>query len=190
MAASFKLFGFELSTVNWNFVIYTLLSVAIVAMGTAKLFSMGPPTAIIYAIGSVMVFIFYGYRWFGANSNKKSDTWPPTLNTCPDYLTYIKTLPGDSKPGCVDMLGVGTLTLVKTLESDLTAAGALQSTNQTKVFGFTSADILSGTDVRLICNRCRTLGITWEGVYDGDGCVGAATNSAAQSNPPGSSCPS
>jgi hypothetical protein len=190
MPASLKLFGVDLATVNWNFVIYTLLSIAIVAMGTAKLFSMGAPTGIIFAIGSAMIFIFYGYRWFGVDPKKKPDTWPPTLNTCPDYFTYIESLPGDKKPGCIDMLGVCSVnTIGITTQEQLavqSGSGVISSTTAAKVFGFTSTDIKNGTDVRSICLSCKAKGITWEGVFDGDTCVGASPNSPANPKPAGS----
>jgi len=190
MAASLKFFGVDLATVNWYFVIYILLSIAAVAMGVTKLFPMGTSTAIIYAIGSTMVLIFYGYRWFGDSANEASSTWPPTINTCPDYLTYVKTLPGTgSGSGCVDMLGVSkNSALVKVVNSDLTSTTALASN---KTFLFTSKDIIGGKNpavVKAICNMCRTKGLTWEGVFDGDTCAGVATNAAAAKSSSGGSC--
>jgi len=47
------------------------------------------------------------------------------------------------------------------------------------VFPFVSNDITSAKDastVQGICNLCRRNGLTWEGVYDGDTCVGIATS--------------
>ena len=158
---------------------------AIVAMGTAKLYSMGVPTAIIFAIGSALIFIFYGYRWFGTDLKNKSSTWPPTINTCPDYLTYIKSLPGDNNPGCVDMLGVSRLGFAKTIQSDLSVTGTNGlKIGHAKVFPFISKDVLNATSsgiVQSICDQCRSKGLTWEGVFDGDNCVGIANNTATQS---------
>lgn len=190
MASSFKFFGVDIASVNWYFVIYILVSIAAVAMGVAKLFPMGTSTAIIYAIGVTMVLIFYGYRWFGDSANEASSTWPPTINTCPDYLTYVKTLPGTgSGSGCVDMLGVSKNgILVKVVDSDLTSTAALASN---KTFLKTSKDIIGTKNpavVKAICNLCRTKGLTWEGVFDGDTCTGVATNAAAAANSSGGSC--
>ena len=179
MATSLKFFGLELATVNWYFVLYILLSITIVGVGITKLFPIGTSTAIIYAIGATMVLIFYGYRWFDKNKNKES-TWPPRINTCPDYLTYVKSLPGTNNSGCVDMLGVSKNgMLVKVTNSELSGTAAL-ATNKT--FLKTSADIIGELDpqmVKAICNLCRTKGITWEGVFDGDTCTGVATNAMA-----------
>ena len=33
-------------------------------------------------------------------------------------------------------------------------------------------------NINTICNYCAEKGVTWEGVYDGDTCVGAASSSA------------
>lgn len=187
MAPPFIFLGVDLSLVNWYLVLYILFSIAVVAMGVTKLFPMGTSTAVIYGIGSIMTLVFYYYRWFG-NSAPVSSTWPPTLNTCPDYLTYIESLPGDKKPGCIDMLGVsknGQLRL--TGESNLIS---LSSTNGAYVFPFTSVDVANATSptlIKAICTKCRTLGITWEGVFDGDNCTGIA-NSAAAAEADSNSC--
>lgn len=112
MAPSLMFLGVDLFTLNWYFVIYLLFCIAVVGMGVTKLYSMGTATAIIYAIGSIMILIFYSYRWFGTDTTS-SPTWPPTINTCPDYFTYIASLPGDSKPGCVDLLGISKNTGIR-----------------------------------------------------------------------------
>lgn len=190
MAASFKFFGLDLATVDWYFVIYILFSIAAVAMGVTKLFPMGASTAIIYAIGVTMVLIFYGYRWFGKSANEASSTWPPTINTCPDYLTYVKNLPGTgSGSGCVDILGVSKNgALIKVVDTELTGTTALASG---KIFSFTTTDIINEKNpavVKNICNLCRTKGLTWEGVFDGDTCTGVANNAAAAAATASGSC--
>lgn len=179
MAPSLIFFGIDLATINWYLVLYILFSITTVVMGTTKLYPMGIPTAIIYAIGASLILIFYGYRWFDKKTNTTS-TWPPTINTCPDYLTYVKSLPGTNLPGCVDMLGVSKVgTLAKVLSSELTGTTALATD---KTFLYTSTDIIETKNpavVLAICTQCKTKGITWEGVFDGDTCTGVANNAAA-----------
>ena len=132
-----------------------------------KVYATGQIRAVIYAIGVVQVLVYFGLRWFGT-STKKSKSWPPVINMCPDYLTYVPAL-----PGCVDLLGVSSNgNLVVSMPSDVPA---LQLTNTQKVFEYTSADIKSAqdaSDLQEICDRCQSAGVTWEGVYDGDTCVG------------------
>jgi len=187
MAKSLIFFGVDLATVNWYFVAYVLFSIFLLAGGLTKLFSMGMARAVIFGIGALLILVFYGYRWFsGANANAIT-SWPPTINTCPDYLTYIESLPGDQIHGCVDMLGVSSNgTFKRVLQSELVGDDAtLASTTSDKVFPFTSDDIIGADDpstVQGICKLCRRNGLTWEGVYDGDTCIGVAASKAAQSS--------
>lgn len=185
MAKSSIFFGVDLATVNWYFVGYVLFSIFLLAGGLTKLYPMGMARAVIFGIGALLILVFYGYRWFGGSKARGNTSWPPTINTCPDYLTYIESLPGDQAPGCVDMLGVSTNGSLKvTLLSDITDEGAsLASTSADKVFPFTSNDITDAADpsaVQGICKLCTRYGLTWEGVYDGDTCVGVAASKAAQ----------
>ena len=52
--------------------------------------------------------------------------------------------------------------------------GTLSSTQINQVVPFTSNDVTDNDNekVQTICNLCRRMGLTWEGVYDGDVCVG------------------
>lgn len=170
--------GVNLKTLNWPFWIYVVVSILAVISAAMKLYPMGIPRTVIVVIGMVLVTIFYAYRWFG-NQADPSSTWPPTINMCPDYLTYVPKLPGTNSPGCVDMLGVSKNgNLRKTIPSNLSAGTALDSN---KIIAVTSNDVTKATttqQLQSICNICNRAGITWEGVYDGDVCVGIATINA------------
>lgn len=175
-------FGVDLYQVNWYMILYVIISIGAVAGGTSQLFPMGTSTAVIYAVGALLVFVFYGYRWFGNQSGSLSK-WPPTINSCPDYLTYVASL-SDGNPGCVDLLGVSTKDgqFLKITASEISS---LASSTSTKVFPYTSTDILNANNdatVQAICNKCNALGITWEGVFDGDTCVGIATKAATKAS--------
>jgi predicted type IV restriction endonuclease len=74
------------------------------------------------------------------------------------------------------MLGItkASAGLVKARPSELPT---LTRSNKNKVFEFTSEDVRSAKsvdDLQKICNRCQEAGVTWEGVYDGDVCVGVS----------------
>jgi hypothetical protein len=164
--------GVNLKTLNWQFWLYVVLSILAVIGAAMKLYPMGMPRTVIVVIGIVLVTIFYAYRWFG-DSGLGSSSWPPTVNMCPDYLTYVPKLPGtQSTHGCVDMLGVSKNgNLQKTLPSDLSSSSAIASN---KVITVTSTDVTNATteqQAQSICNICQRAGITWEGVYDGDVCL-------------------
>jgi hypothetical protein len=184
---SLSIGGFDLFKVHWFHVLYVLLALGVTVMGTQQLYSTGTGRAVIFAIGATLTFIFFDSRWFG-NQERPSSRWPPTINMCPDYLTFIPTVPGlrnTNGGGCVDMLGVTSKNsgLARTNKADLSALSSA-STNQ--LFEFTSADVAAAKtigDLQTICNRCSITGLTWEGVYDGDSCLGmtvlAAQNKAA-----------
>ena len=162
------LFGLDLAKVNWYLVLYILASIAGLVYGTNKLYSTGQVRGVLFAVGALIVLVYFGLRWFGSRINKPK-SWPPVINMCPDYLTYIKGL-----PGCVDMLGVtkASAGLLKSRPSELSS---IQRSNRNKVFEFTSEDVRAAksvSELQIICNRCQEAGVTWEGVYDGDVCVG------------------
>ena len=160
----------DTSKVNWYLVAYVLLSILFLIHTTTKLYPMGQTRGVIYAIGTFFVLLYFGLHWFN-KKNKRTDTvWPPVINMCPDYLTYFES--GTTK-GCVDMLGVSTNAGLGNVVTDIAAR-----TNQ-NTFPYTFNSIKNKTtDINDICKACSDTGLTWEGVYDGDSCVGAASSSA------------
>lgn len=161
-----------LAKINWLSVAYIIFAIITTATGVNIIMPTGTSRAAIFGVGAVLVFVFYYYRWF-SNKNKPVLYWPPVINSCPDYLTLVKSLPGTSIPGCVDMLGVSTNGALKAITpKDLTGGNALASD---KVFIFTSDDVLSPyANVKSVCNMCQQMGLTWEGVWDGDACLGVS----------------
>jgi hypothetical protein len=174
--------GFDTAIINWYLVLYVVSSVVFLVYGTNAVYPTGQIRAVIFAIGSALVLFYFGLRWF-ATPKTAMTQWPPVINMCPDYLTYIRRL-SDNKPGCVDMLGISKNgQLRQTLASDLSG---LTSTVTNKVFPYTSDEIntaISGNDratITAICNSCKNNGITWEGVFDGDSCIGLNTFNTSQ----------
>ena len=161
--------GFDLSTVNWALVFYVLFSIVLIAGVSTKLYPMGTPRTVIFAVGAVLVFYFFYQRWFGGKKVSNKGVWPPHINTCPDYLTYLPTLPGLTTGGCVDTLGVSSNgSLTRVTDTDLSSTTQLSST---KIFPYTSANL---SDIKVVCTACQRMGVTWEGIYDGDKCVGSS----------------
>lgn len=193
--------GINLNTIDYFYVFYVLFSIVLVAGGTFALYSSANlGRTVIYAIGVSLIMLFFGMRWFG-NVPSKSTLWPPTINMCPDYLTYVRAT---NVSGCVDTLGVGGLPQISSSE--------MSSLPTNKVFGgatpFTSASVMgtpavagvaaveavgtygtngyvpaiqqvdaraavpaTAANVQAICTACQTNGLTWEGVWDGDTCL-------------------
>lgn len=157
--------GFDLSKVNWYYVFYVLFSLVLIIGAVNKLLPMGMERAVIVAIGFSLVLYFYSQRWFGDKGSSKKGIWPPHINTCPDYLTYIP--PGNkiNKGGCVDTLGVSSNGgFTKLNMNKLNDSSPIHADN---IFKYTSATV---TDVKLACNECQLRGLTWEGIWDGETC--------------------
>lgn len=162
------IFGIDLAKVNWFMILYILGSIIGLVYGTNKVYATGQARGVLFAIGALIVLVYFGLRWFGSRIVKPT-SWPPIINMCPDYLTYVSRL-----RGCVDMLGVSKASsgMTKTLPSEV---ASLSKSNTQKVFEFTSEDVRAAksvNDLKTICERCQTAGLTWEGVWDGDVCVG------------------
>jgi hypothetical protein len=163
--------GINLNTINYWYVFYVLFSIVIVAGGAFSLYSSANlGRTVIYVIGVSLIMLFFGMRWFG-NIPSTSKLWPPTINMCPDYLTFVR---GTNISGCVDTIGVSNNSGFPKIERSEMAAPT-----STKVFGgdakYTSASVTStaatAASIQAICNACKTGGLTWEGVWDGDTCL-------------------
>jgi hypothetical protein len=175
------IFGFDTATINWYLVLYVVCSLVFLFYGTNSVYSTGQIRGVMFGIGSALVLIYFGLRWFASPDDSTASEWPPVINMCPDYLTYIPNVGGS--PACVDMLGVSTRgstnsgtttpTLQKVRPSDIPNL----TRTVDKVFLYTSSDIKAANTandkekITTICNACQGAGITWEGVYDGDTCV-------------------
>lgn len=211
--------GINLNTIDYFYVFYVLFSIVLVAGGTFALYSSANlGRTVIYAIGVSLIMLFFGMRWFG-NVPSKSTLWPPTINMCPDYLTYVR---GTNLSGCVDTLGVGGLEKISPSE--------MSAPPQSKVFGgatpFTSASVMgtpsvagvvgvpavtnaagvittpaiqavspraavaaTAENVQAICDACRLNRLTWEGIWDGDTCLALNRFTEALAMKKASGCP-
>lgn len=143
--------GIDLNTINYWYVGYILFSIALVAGGAFSLYSSANlGRTVIYVIGCSLVMLFFGMRWFG-NIPSTSNLWPPTINTCPDYLTYVVHPSDSTLTGCVDTLGVSAnSSFPKITSSDLIAHTQTKGPGSSgTLFGggstwkaYTSADVL------------------------------------------------
>jgi hypothetical protein len=169
---------------DWYLILYIFTSIVIGLGGTNYLFKSGRMlTAIIFLVGSIIIFVFYGTRWFqgGSALNKKVE-WPPVVNTCPDYLTYYKrTTAGSTQNTCIDMLGVSKKSGV--LSPWLTAyTPANPPTSDAYYFNLD----VGQTDVqerkKILCQNAIAAGLTWEGITDGEVCTfpGATPTAAGE----------
>jgi hypothetical protein len=173
--------GVDLSKVNWYYVFYVILSIMFVTFTVTKLYPMGIERAVIVAIGFILVLYFFAQRWFSKQSANKNTDWPPHINSCPDFFTYVPILPGTittanpaGTPGCVDMLGTGISDgITKTSSADVQGSSALAAGKIFKIgtTPLTSANLSNFDILKQVCAQCQRDKVTWEGIYDGDKCT-------------------
>ncbi len=142
---------------EFTLILYILLSAGIGIGGTMYLVQSDRTLgAFLYFVGAVLILTFYGLRWFTGDNLRttrySSKTWPPVINTCPDFMSLYEEGEGQAKTKtCIDLIGI-------------TKGG-----KQTK-FNL-HMDKQGKTRIDALCNECKALGVTWEGVYDGISCV-------------------
>ena len=148
---------------NIKFGIFIIASIIIVGYGTYVVYDYYKGLgALLYFVGSLYVCIIYGIRWFGASS-KAVTSWPPIINTCPDYLSYYKrTLPdGTVHDTCIDTIkpnGIGSL--IKKFDP------ANQSDDM-----FFSLETTSTDKKTAMCQQAIGAKLTWEGITNGESCT-------------------
>lgn len=171
--------------------IYVIVAIAVTIGGTYKLYGMGNTLgALLFFVGSTFLFVSYGLRWFGSKDSIFSNTpvqWPPTINTCPDFLTYYQRENGDGTKvdSCIDLIGVSKNGTLKRFPKD----GSIPSTDE---FYFslttTSSDPVKKNNE--LCQRAIAAGLTWEGITNGESCVNTDGTVGPGGSSNNSNCPS
>ena len=126
-----------------------------------------------FFIGSLLIFVFFGLRWFEYGTDPTAaKAWPPVINTCPDYLVYFeRKITGSGgqatkEDTCVDPLGISTK------PSALFKWPGAQPEDDKPEYYF-SLEFTETDPVKLAAAKCeRSLqkGVSWEGVTDGETC--------------------
>jgi hypothetical protein len=149
--------------------------------------------AILFFIGASIVFIVYGIRWFGSSISIFSETpvnWPPTINTCPDYLVYYnrKMADGSSQDSCIDTLGVSKNGSLKVF-----VKGEEPPSSDEYYFPLTTKSSDASAKNAELCQRAITYGLTWEGITNGESCITSggqvAPSSGGSSGSGSNGCP-
>ena len=154
---------------DYLFILYIFLSIAIIWGGTVGFIQSDRTTGgFLFVIGSILILVYYGLRWFSGVSLKATQisytSWPPVINLCPDFLTMHKrVIGGKTESVCVDLVGVSKGGIQKLVD-----ANNVMNDN----FVFKLYENLSGvTRIRKLCEECKIKKVSWEGVYDGAECV-------------------
>jgi hypothetical protein len=176
---------------NFAFIAYIFVAIGVGLAGPMKLYQTGRMwSALIFLILSIFIFIFFGTRWFSTGNviGTYTGSWPPIINTCPDYLVYFKKGTMDT---CIDLIGVNR------------SGGALAPWSQddspsrppaaaNKYFPMTYKAGMGADQLQVLCNAAQQLGLTWEGITNGESCVFAPPTQVLGPNASGgtASCPS
>jgi hypothetical protein len=171
--------------------LYIVAAIMVISGGSTYFFkSSRLPAAIIFIIGSISVFIYYGIRWFGTSSSLFSQSpvsWPPTINTCPDFLIYYKRekTPGVFEDTCIDKIGVSKNGLLKKIpEND-----EINNGNDEYFFSLSTKSNDDTTRKMELCNKCLQYGLTWEGICNGESCYSPDNGGTIAPPTNGSNCP-
>ena len=157
---------------NIYLIVYIIIACFVTIRYTYTLYQSGDAvTAFFFFIGATTLFVLYGLRWFAKDQSMLSNSpvsWPPTINTCPDYLTYYQLTEGGIKYDmCIDMVGVsrnGYITKFK--------GGSSPPPHDSDCYF--SLKTLSDEPVKKqaeLCQRAMTAGLTWEGITNGESCL-------------------
>ena len=150
---------------NLILLLYAFSTVVIIFGGTYYFYSTQLETsAAIYFLGTVVGAIYFGFRWFTASgaTEKGPGSWPPAINYCPDFLT-LTTVNGVQY--CIDMLGVA-----RGGSSNIQVSDGTQTTDN-YLFNLKTTSTARIND---LCGLSKTMGLTWEGVWNGASCSGNA----------------
>ena len=148
--------------------IFYIFSAFIVIPGTYFILSLQKMyvAGIIASIGLIILFILFGIQLYTVQGDYAASpakmTWPPSINTCPDFLSLYKI---NGIYHCVDTAGVSTNAAL-TKFVPVNEAGTNQTPTPQHLFNL----FLSDTDdnrKKNIKTECINKGVTWEGVYDG-----------------------
>lgn len=180
---------------NIYLAIFVVVALLIISGGTFKIYNINQTLgAFIFFIGALIVFIVYGLRWFGSTNSLFSQTpaqWPPTINTCPDYLVYYgrKMADGSVQDSCIDMIGVSKNGSLKVFPKKGTPP-----TTDDYYFSLVTKSSDSTSKNSELCQRTIAAGLTWEGISNGESCIspsGSESISNSSGNGNGTNgCPS
>jgi hypothetical protein len=151
--------------------IFIVVAIFVIAGGTYKLMKSNQTMgAVIFGIGSLIVFTVYGLKWFSAGSafSNTPVSWPPTINSCPDYLVaYPRQMSdGTTQNNCIDLIGVSKNGSLKVFPKDGPAP-----TTDDYYFSLATKSSDPTAKNQELCQRAITAGLTWEGVTNGESCV-------------------
>ena len=147
--------------------IYIIVAIFVIAGGSYKLHKQ-TIAAVLFFIGSLIIFIIFGLKWFGDKGllSKTPVSWPPIINKCPDYLVnYGRNTPDGVQDTCIDMIGVS-----KNRSLDIFPKGS-PPTDDKYYFPLSTKSSDPVAKQAELCKRAISYGLTWEGITNGESCL-------------------
>jgi hypothetical protein len=174
-------------SISYSLILYILVCISLGATAINFLYKRGQSIgAAILLVLLILVFLFYGLRWFPANSSSVTGQapqvqWPPIVNMCPDFMVTW-TDPASKSIYCYDAnnlynlktattSGIATnLTINNTAgQSAYLMKNPTQNTNAVSIATDTGglrwpfANKFINTPATITANST----MKWEGVWDG-----------------------
>lgn len=157
---------------NFSLIAYVLFCIIFGLTLVAALFRSDRTIgALLSLIILILIFTFYGLRWFSNKSSVIPTRWPPVINACPDYLVYYKRPNGQET--CVDLLGINRSSgALRPWTQDMTPANPPSGNN----YYFTGVykPTMTTDQANALCIRAIQNGLTWEGITNGESCTYSA----------------
>ena len=155
---------------DYAFLAFVFLCIAL-GLGTFQSLSSSGRSwaAILTLILFILIFVFFGQRWFRDTKTTASYTgsWPPIINMCPDYLVYFKKGNQDT---CIDVIGVSRNSdVLKPWSKDDTPQSPPSDT--AKYFPFVYKPNMTPEQLQNLCTKAMDNGLTWEGITNGESCT-------------------
>ena len=164
---------------DYYLIAYIFLVLIVMFQAASSMFGSGRTWAgIIVFVTFILIFSFYGMRWFRGDKfvGSYSGAWPPVINTCPDYLTYFKKptgVTGKFEDTCIDLIGIqrsgASITLAPWSPTDSPANPPADSSG--KYFKFVYRPGMTASDLDNLCSKSKEYGLTWEGITNGESCT-------------------
>ena len=168
---------------NIYLIIYVIGAISVITGGTLTAFNGNKIlAAILFFIGSLAIFVIFGLKWFKAGSvfAKTPVPWPPTINTCPDYLVYYPRNKGDGTKDdtCIDLIGVSKNGGLKVFPKEALNDSTKVPTDSNYYFSIKTDSISLNAKNQELCTKAITAGLTWEGITNGESCTSGGNSKA------------
>ena len=146
------------TAINYPLLSYILAVIIVTMTSVSYLYrSERLVAAISVSILFILIFTFFGLRWFKYNLKGTSDykgNYPPVINTCPDYMSVYKN---GSTTVCIDTVGIArTDSTVKTLKRGDTPSSQ----------NFFTSIYTPGANMDAMATAAKAAGLSWEGITD------------------------